>query len=696
MSKLYALLVGVNRYPALPASKQLQAAVADAQQIEGYLQEPYVQAAFDRVEVQTLFDTDATKEAIVDGLRKHLGQAQVGDTALFYFSGHGIRETSDLESFAEDEIDAAIGGIVCTDIKARQTPDLTVLSDKEFRFLIRDLYGDQNRPHVMLLFDCCHSGDNTRDILGGGDDNGGMRSRQLERGTLPARSWEGFIFHQDRSLKARVDQGAPLEAILPQADHVMMAACREIELAWEGDGKGAFTTALVDVLKQHQGRISYHELQSRVLGRMRFNFNEEGKDKRQTPQFYLHAPKVSDRYNLFLTNQPNEQPSYAAVEHAPGDNRASKVYRLALGALHGVPLKGKTPVQVYPMGRENEAVEGSVAEVFPTYSVLAMPQGFGMAADTAYQGKIKGLGITPIKVAVAGQAQGAQDVQKALKAYLAKTDNDPFQIVAEESQADYVVWVEADKWLLSPAGDKDRPVVQPYGAQGASLEGAEILAAELAHIGRWCFLRDLNYSEQLMPESLKGQATMYPVELRMYRYDPDTEQETRVQPKGNTFTFEFSQEEPDLQVRFELVNHAPQPLQASLIYMPHTFSFGSSEKTRMMQQLQPLLEQGDTLASRGRKQANGKSYIRLNVDAAYLKAFNWPATLDHLKLVVSATPFDLVPFALDDLPEPKSEARDLRDSTRGFDFGEEEKLPEVAWELRTFDIVLNHPYYQPA
>ncbi|MEM9985706.1 MAG: caspase family protein, partial [Bacteroidota bacterium] len=667
----------------------------DVNLVKSYLEGNHVKATFDEVQIKTILNTDAEKEALVAGIREHLGQAKAGDTAFFYFSGHGIREKSTIKTFSQDEIDGALGGVVCSDVLARKTPDLTVLTDKEFRYLIATAFPTE-RPHVVFVFDCCHSGDHTRSLFGSQQGGSTTTSRQIERETMPAREWSGFIFSEDEAIKQKVKAEADLEATLPMADHVMMAACRDVELAWEGGGQGAFTRALIQVLNQHAGRISYHELQTRVLNRMRFDFkkDKEGQDKRQTPQLNLFAPKASDRYRNFLTNTPNDRPSYGVIEF----NDTEREIRLSLGAMHGMPLdSGSWPkVSVYPAGDQSRAHSFTIKEIFPTYSLLDEPSdGFRREPDAAYRGEVAGLGIPALNIFLAGDEQGKTFAKQNLDLYLKELKSAPFSMVDTEEEADYVVAAKDKNWYLTAPHDHSKPLVQPFSYGDNPGAAGEILARELDHVAQWNFLKDVNYSQQLMPDSLRGQTTMYPVELRIFEFDPASQTEDRIHPKGNTFNFELTEAVPERWVRFELINHADQALQTSLIYMTHTFAFMASEQQGVMQQLHPVLQKGDMLSSKGHpKGPDGKAYIRLH-SGSYVEDFNWPGSNFFLKLIVSATPFEVSPFHLKSLPAPSKAPREV---SKFFDFGgggEEAPLPKVKWELRTFELYISNPKYRP-
>jgi VWFA-related protein len=81
----YALVIGIDRYPKWP---QLQYAVKDARAITAFLQtQNYDQ-------VITLYDQQATKQAIISAMQDQLAQKlKSKDRVLIFFAGHGYTDT---------------------------------------------------------------------------------------------------------------------------------------------------------------------------------------------------------------------------------------------------------------------------------------------------------------------------------------------------------------------------------------------------------------------------------------------------------------------------------------------------------------------------------------------------------------------------------------------------------------------------
>lgn len=148
-----------------------------------------------------------TRAALREGLRRLFAGLR-GD-ALFYFSGHGA-------------LDGVGGWLVTSDADAS---DLGVPMSE-----VVQLAADSLAMNVMIILDCCHSG---------------------AGGNLP---------------------GAPQRGKLPVAqlreDVTIMAASRDVEIAYEAGGQSLFTAALLDALDgggaDHMGWVTAPGMQSYV------------------------------------------------------------------------------------------------------------------------------------------------------------------------------------------------------------------------------------------------------------------------------------------------------------------------------------------------------------------------------------------------------------------------------------------------
>jgi hypothetical protein len=153
LRSIYALLVGIDGYPE-PVSS-LQGCINDITAIEQYLRERVAKDEY-QLRLQVLKNQEATRQAIVAGFRKHLCNAQAGDIAFFYYSGHGSQEQAPAE-FWHLEPDRLNETLVCYDSRLEGGWDL---ADKELAKLIAEV--SAKSPHTSIILDCCHSGSGTR------------------------------------------------------------------------------------------------------------------------------------------------------------------------------------------------------------------------------------------------------------------------------------------------------------------------------------------------------------------------------------------------------------------------------------------------------------------------------------------------------------------------------------------------------
>ena len=162
---IYSLLVGIDNYDpeSYPSVPSLKGCVNDINAIETYLQERIAKdksSEFQLVKPLKLTNEKATRKAIIDGLNNYLFQADSEDIVLFYYSGHGSQEPANPELLRQEkEADNLNETLVCYD---SFTPNSRNLADKELRYLISKVA--RQKPHIVVILDCCHSGTGTRNI----------------------------------------------------------------------------------------------------------------------------------------------------------------------------------------------------------------------------------------------------------------------------------------------------------------------------------------------------------------------------------------------------------------------------------------------------------------------------------------------------------------------------------------------------
>ncbi len=125
--------------------------------------------AFSPDEIKTLIDKEATKEKILSVFQEWLlNGTQPGDTALFYFSGHGIQIWDENGDEVQDGLDEALmtwdakllSGKVAKDFQGRPQSAFTLNGAKNFILddEIGELFKRMNGRKVVFISDSCHSG----------------------------------------------------------------------------------------------------------------------------------------------------------------------------------------------------------------------------------------------------------------------------------------------------------------------------------------------------------------------------------------------------------------------------------------------------------------------------------------------------------------------------------------------------------
>ncbi len=143
--KLYALLVGIDAYPS--PSQPLRGCVNDVRAMEAFLRGRIEQQ---QLALRSLCDQQATRDAIITAFRHHLGEAGSGDTALFFFGGHGSQEHLP-PLYTSSEPDQLSETLVAYDSRQEGGWDL---ADKELAVLVAEVAA--RGPHVVIVLDSCH------------------------------------------------------------------------------------------------------------------------------------------------------------------------------------------------------------------------------------------------------------------------------------------------------------------------------------------------------------------------------------------------------------------------------------------------------------------------------------------------------------------------------------------------------------
>lgn len=473
---VYALLVGIDDYPR--GIRSLKGCVNDITHFEQYLRNR-VEKDDDipLVSIRRLTNANATRQAIIDAWRDHLGQAGAEDVALFYYSGHGAQSRAPFQ-FQLLEPDNKLESLVCYDSR---TSDWD-LADQEIGQLISEVA--QNEPHIITIFDCCNSGTVTRQV------DGEVVVRQVSLDPR-RRTLDTFIV-QPQAVKAN----GQIET-LPRGRHVVFSACQAFELAQEkridGERRGVFSYYLLDSLQQAESPPTYRDLFKRVNALVRAN------STRQSPM--VESVDSADLNQPFLSGKADTGKSYFTLYHDLNDG-----WVIDGGAVHGLntPRGGMTTwLSLFPTSTDNDDLlngdlvvgYAKVIDLLPASASvqLYLIGGGSLNEDETYKAIVSAVPVRPMGVQFEGDPTAVARARDVLQT--AGVGDAPSIFVAE-SEGNHVLRLiaEADgTYFIKKADDAFNLAVDASDAQQA--------VEYLEHIARWQTFLDLENPTTRLPQA---------------------------------------------------------------------------------------------------------------------------------------------------------------------------------------------------
>jgi hypothetical protein len=436
---LYALLVGIDAYAA--PVPPLRGCVNDVRRMQAWLEQRGAQPA-----QITLTDAQATRAAIIQTFRSHLGQAGPGDAALFYYSGHGSQEPAPPE-YRDQEPDGMDETLVAYD--SRQ-PGGWDIADKELAVLIAEVAS--RGAHVAVVLDACHSGTATRLA----DD---MIVRRAA-GDTRARPAASFWFYGQAGAAPALQESSSDWRILPHGPHVLLAACRDFEQAIEfrapeGERRGMFSYFLLETLQRLGDRISYRSLHKQVQTQVGNRYPG------QVPQ------AEGELERRVFDGGPVPAAGQLSIRQVRGFG-----WRLDAGALHGVQVGSEYAVAL--PGVASAVVR--VTEVHAAESSVALAGGSLPDDAITLPVVLSHLPLPLLRIALDGELAADTRLRAAI-------GSSPFLTIAGDAgSADLLVAASDGRYQLRRPGVAD-PIA-------ACSNGDEVVLS-LNHIARWESVRAL-------------------------------------------------------------------------------------------------------------------------------------------------------------------------------------------------------------
>lgn len=612
--RVHALLVGINAYANVTP---LHGCVDDVTAIARVLTD----RVGDALQLRLLTDAQATRAAIIDGFREHLGAAATGDVALFCFCGHGSQEPCP-EEWRALEPSGMNQTIVPVDARANGVFDI---ADKELSALIQGVA--DTGAQVVTIFDSCHSGGATRDV---GDDPDARSLSRMTPARTGARTMADYL---DAAVALHTPDRIATHGA-PTPSHIAIAACQHFETAKEfplqPPRRGTFTKALEEVLAALGPSATYVDVLQSVRAKVRTRARD------QVP--LLTVSGAADGHALFLGGQAGRRDLTIDVDD-------TGAIWLNAGAADGIgdPNDGATTgIAIHPRGALDDPAAVPAPIATATVSQVQVDRAQLRLAGTAtldpagaYIGVITSLGTPQLTVAVDGSPDAmVAAVRDALQARSGLYAVAPAPIAGIPG---VTARVTDDATLL-------------LGADGAPLQrqrfahddaGRAALLGAVVHLAKWHGMRDRSPVTSSLNDVVRIEVI------------PAAEGETLVPDDRAALpvvdgSVEVKYPNPNgARAKFRLRNTSPQRLYVVLTYLPE--SFGCDVWFT------------DWIPAGGSAFAYGNKILRLKVPA--WKGPDVTEGTNILKVFAATAPIESSRMVLDSLLNPKEDAafRDIEE-----------------------------------
>lgn len=227
MSNKHALIIGINRYQFMEPRYQLSGCVNDAKLIKSTLIRKF---NFNRHDIVSLYDEDATREAILQAMQTLLNRIADNDIVVFHFSGHG--QSCRVKTQFTDEGSGKLNSILpCDDsepttVDAIESPDGVIwreIREHQINQWLQEL--TKKAANITLIFDACHSGTITRS------------SNKTKARTVPLHVRNQVISEQQLAPQEHINLSKPkISNWLTLSDKfVVISGCRDTQESQEVD-----------------------------------------------------------------------------------------------------------------------------------------------------------------------------------------------------------------------------------------------------------------------------------------------------------------------------------------------------------------------------------------------------------------------------------------------------------------------------
>ncbi|KDN34926.1 hypothetical protein RSAG8_12016, partial [Rhizoctonia solani AG-8 WAC10335] len=292
---LFGLVIGIDTYSEASSLGVLAGAVNDANDMGNGSDYPGISSAVQLIKIER------------------------GDPILIYYAGYGGSVEVDEARRIQVIFPYDYG---CQDTGSTERTTINCIPDKTILRLLNDLAAKKGN-NITVIFDSCHSASSSRDTEL--DQNAKSVDRRVRAANVKFEIpfvLDDDIFAPDdpMSLPSEGQQrDAELLLCVDQTSHVHLAACDVRQKAFEENGQGVFTAALLKKIRESRvDNITYHNLMKSL----------EMSSEEQSPQCY---GKHKNR-KLFNSRISSPHMAFIPVNLKEGE------FILAAGAASGVTV----------------------------------------------------------------------------------------------------------------------------------------------------------------------------------------------------------------------------------------------------------------------------------------------------------------------------------------------------------------------
>lgn len=660
--KLYVFAIAINNYAL--KKHRLNGCHNDLNGLINYL-EKYTNSESWDLRKYILKDEQATRQQIIDTFISFFSQLADGDTALFYFSGHGSQAHAP-EVFWHELPGRLHETIVCYDSRTVSRD----LYDKELSYLIWKVTTGK-QIHFTVIMDCCHSGSATRTPLQASlDDNMGIRMRDASH---KRRSWKDYLgaphYHQFNT-----------DVSVPVGKHILIAACRRTEKAAERNlnfkRRGVFTFGLLNALKQSKGNITYGFLLQKIQANV-YNFAKD-----QHPQLISHG--VYDQEQEYFLNGCIKQNNRLALVYY---DLNKKIWIFNQGTINGLSksFSGQSKIKIYPEqlpeGDPDLTIykEVTLKEIHVNYAVVNMPK--EVPKNKQFPAVFNYTDLPKLKIWI--EVNDKCEKSNELTTILAQIESDYFDWCQLKEECDYAICIKENTYHIEHSGNRISllpPIKEP-----------QKFIQSLEHISAWHQVKEINNpSSNIKSEELK--LSFFRVEemacdgLEMLQEEPI--KDFLLQSAELNYSYNHNRpkgEEPAFRLKLKNPLSNRRTLWCSLLFLGTDYSI--TNELCPLKMLQP----GESHWIEAIDPTTGiyTKVIPLHLQTQYFnRGIN--TITEHFKLFIATEAFDTKNFQQNAL----AIANNLGHDPRGlFRIADLEQLKFLDWKVIDFSVKVNRSFF---